>query len=95
MQAIHTKFKPDFGKGAQITAKWGKDKLTIPWDYTFGVEENHYKAATALAKKLGWFPDRIHIHLQGQLPDGSYAMCFSPKANFYERNLDGTDNIKS
>jgi hypothetical protein len=42
--------------------------LTLHWDHTLNPDQNHCKAAKALAAKMGW---TYGTWQSGQLPDGS------------------------
>jgi hypothetical protein len=62
MQYIETKFlSPTNHKGSRIKAfsSYGKDSVTISWDYSLDVEQNHAKAAMKLAEELGWFGEYV------------------------------------
>lgn len=54
-QAIVTKWiGPTNTKGSRVKAKAAAGSLTVSWDHSKGVEENHTAAAKALASKLNW-----------------------------------------
>lgn len=58
MQYIQTKYlSPTNTKGSRVKAwtSYGKQSLTISWDYSLSGDENHAKAAMKLAEELGWF----------------------------------------
>lgn len=60
-QAIVTKWlSPSHTKGSRIKASAEAGSLTIPWDYSLNVEDNHASAAMALVRKLGWIPENGH-----------------------------------
>ena len=57
MQTIITKFlSPTNHRGERIKAKmsYGRDTVTIGYDYALNNEQNHLAAAKALAEKAGW-----------------------------------------
>ena len=57
MQTIITKFlSPTNHRGERIKAKmsYGRDTVTIGYDYALNNEQNHLAAAKALAEKVGW-----------------------------------------
>lgn len=54
-QAIITKyFGPTNSRGARIKATCQAGSITVPWDFSLGVDANHDAAAEALATKLDW-----------------------------------------
>lgn len=54
-QAIETKYLgPSNHRGARVVAKAYAGRVAIPWSYELDTDENHLKAATALANKYGW-----------------------------------------
>jgi hypothetical protein len=69
-QAIVTRFRgPTNHRGARIRALCDAGSITVSWDYSLGVAENHLAAAKALARKLGW-PEDVE---GGSLPGAGYA----------------------
>lgn len=55
MQAIVTKyFGPTNVRGSRVKAKAEAGSITLHWDDALDVEDNHHRAAKALAEKLGW-----------------------------------------
>lgn len=53
MQAIQTKFLgPTNTKGSRIRATCWLTSVTVEWDYSLSVEENHKAAIDALVDKL-------------------------------------------
>jgi hypothetical protein len=55
-QAIETHWvSPTNHRGSRVIATTpGGHRLTHPWDYSLGIEGNHYAAAEALRAKLDW-----------------------------------------
>lgn len=55
MQAIVTRYLSSSAtRGARITATAQLGGVTVDWDDSQGVYENHIRAAKALADKWGW-----------------------------------------
>lgn len=55
MQAITTQFRPPSNwRDPRILTKCDAGRLTVSWDQECGVEDNHHRAATILASRLGW-----------------------------------------
>jgi hypothetical protein len=55
MPAIMTKYLgPTNTRGARLVAWCDAKRIVVPWSYEVGTDENHKKAATALAWSLGW-----------------------------------------
>jgi hypothetical protein len=76
-QAIVTKFLPPtntLGARVKVTAQAGR--MTVPWDYALGMEENHRDAALAFAAKQGW---RTEGAVLGTLPSGGYVLVLSSR----------------
>jgi hypothetical protein len=74
--AIETKYVgPTNARGARIVARAGNDagRLTVYWDHSQGLEENHKAAARALAAKLGW--------------DGAWRMGWSVNGAVFVRSV--------
>jgi hypothetical protein len=77
MQAIVTKFLPPtntLGARVKVTAQAGR--MTVPWDYALGVDDNHRGAAFAFAAKQGWSTEGA---VMGALPSGGYVLVFPPR----------------
>lgn len=54
-QAIETKWLgPTNYRGARVKASAQAGSITLPWDHTKDVADNHIAAAQALAAKYGW-----------------------------------------
>lgn len=54
-QAIETRFLgPTNHRGARVTARANAGRVTIGWNFESSVEQNHWRAAEALAVCLGW-----------------------------------------
>lgn len=72
MQAITTKFiGPTNFRGSRIKAKCQAASITVSWDDALGTDDNHDKAAQALASKLGWTGYAYGTLVGGGLPDGT------------------------
>ena len=57
-RAIKTKhIGPANYRGSRVKATADTGSVTVSWDYALGVEENHTRAAIALASKYGWQTD--------------------------------------
>ena len=70
-QAIITRFLgPTARRGARVRASCDDGRVTISWDHSKGVPENHMAAARALCAKLGWESDLDG----GSLPGAGYAV---------------------
>jgi hypothetical protein len=55
LQAITTKFLgPTDSRGARVKARAQAGSVTVPWNHALGVEDNHIRAAQALAIKMDW-----------------------------------------
>lgn len=55
MQAIQTRFLgPTNYKGSRVKAFCRAGSMSLPWDNSLNSEDNHVRAAKALASKLGW-----------------------------------------
>jgi len=53
MQAITTKYYgPGNARGSRLKAECDRGSLTVAWDYSQGVDENHARAAKALLDKF-------------------------------------------
>ncbi len=90
MQAIITKYIPATNfKPSRVNAKCERGSLTQSWDSGLDDGENHRAACDALcarfhaedvakygtANDCGW----TRAKASGQIPDGRYVFCFSPK----------------
>lgn len=54
-QAIETKFYcPSNVKGSRYSASCDAGRVILDADHSLGFQENHIRAAKALASKLGW-----------------------------------------
>jgi len=73
-QAIVTKYLgPTNHRGSRIKATATAGTVTVPWDSAQGVDENHERAARALAQRFNWL-DRNTL-AGGCLPGSVYAHC--------------------
>ncbi len=71
-QAITTKYIGATNhRGSRVKATAYAGSVTVSWNDALGVEENHMKAAEALATKWGWFGKWVG----GSLPDDR-GYCF-------------------
>lgn len=69
-QAIQTKLLgPTNTRGARVKAIADAGSITVSWDYSLGIAENHEAAAVALARRYGWPEDMVG----GGLPGRGYA----------------------
>ncbi len=67
-QAIITKYlAPTETKGARIKAKAFAGSVTIDWDDSIDVDENHLEAAKLLCAKFEWKNELVG----GSLPDNT------------------------
>lgn len=81
-QAIVTKFLgPTNVRGSRVKATCDADSLTVNWDHSLGIEDNHRKAAEALQHKLGWDTEFYGALHMGGLPGSGYAFVFEDKPN--------------
>ena len=75
MQAITTKYigATNF-RSSRVKATAQAGSVTITWNDSLSVDENHKQAALKLMAKLGW---QTHTKIigQGSLPDGN-GDCF-------------------
>lgn len=70
MQAIITKYLgPTNSRGSRVKAFCQAGQVTIPWDDALDVNQNHDKAATVLAYKLGWNEGLYGKLVGGALPN--------------------------
>lgn len=78
MQAIQTYYlAPTNHRDGRIVAKCGAGKVTLNWIGNLGIDENHLRAAKAMAIKLNWDGDWVG----GTLPDGSMVWVNSHKVS--------------
>lgn len=79
-QAITTKFLgPTNVRGSRVKATAEAGSITLPWNYSLGVEGNHREAAAKLCFKLGWDdPAYGKLHMGG-LPGSGYVFVFEDK----------------
>lgn len=72
-QAIVTKYiGPTNSRGARVKATAQAGSVTVPWDYSLSVDDNHARTALRLADKFGWRGRWI----AGALPDGT-SNCYT------------------
>ena len=77
-QAIVTKYiGPSNTKGSRIKATAAAGSITVHLDHALNIEENHAKAAEALANKFNWSGN----YFMGGMPDDS-GYCFVSSDNF-------------
>lgn len=66
-QAIETKYVgPTNSRGSRVSARAYAGRVMVHWDDALDVDQNHMRAAHALAKKFGW-KGRLY---GGARPDG-------------------------
>jgi hypothetical protein len=79
-QAITTRY---FGagnvKGSRVKATAAAGSITLHWDDALNIEQNHAKAAEALARKFGW-PGNYYV---GGLPDDRGYVFVSAAADTF------------
>lgn len=80
MQAIITKYHGAANvNGSRISATCYGGRVTIGYDSALNSEENHTKAAQALAAKMKWTPDNkkmfANTWYRGAMP-GESGYCF-------------------
>jgi hypothetical protein len=69
-QAITTTFHgPTNYRGARVTAKADAGRITVAWDYSLSVCDNHAAAARALVDRLAWGGRWVG----GSLPGSGYV----------------------
>lgn len=57
-QAIVTRYiSPTNTRGTRISARADAGKVIVHWDHALNSEDNHKRAAMALALKFGWLGD--------------------------------------
>ena len=65
-QAIATKFHgPTNYRGARVKASADAGSVTVSWDYSLNIADNHRAAAIALANRYGWSTDMVGGSLPG------------------------------
>lgn len=94
MQAIVTKFHgPTDTRGSRISAKCEAGKLMLSWEHALNSEQNHDRAALALATKLGWTEDNEYEPMyRGGMPDntGNVYVFAAPYAKVEQEKDDRT-----
>lgn len=77
MQAITTKyFGPGNVRGSRVKAECEAGSITVSWDHSLNVEENHRVAAEALATKLGWTTEWYGNLVGGGMKGAGYCWVF-------------------
>lgn len=77
MQAIITKYLgPTDHRGARIKAIADAGSVMVHWDHALNVEDNHQRAATALAEKFRWLTNTTRLAGGGMPQQTPYAYCF-------------------
>lgn len=72
-QAIITKFIPCTNhRGSRVKAMCDAGSITLDWEHALTSDENHTRAAEALAKKLEWEWN----HIGGSLPSNMGGYVF-------------------
>ncbi len=72
-QAITTKYiGPTNTRGSRVKAQADAGSLTLSWDDALSIEENHSRAAHALANKYKWL-DRFETLQCGATHDRRYV----------------------
>jgi hypothetical protein len=91
MQAIVTKYiGPTNHRGARVKATCQAKSIIVNWSDALDIDENHLKAATALAWSLGW--DKYGNLHGGGMPDGSgncYVIVKRPVLRMESTERDG------
>lgn len=65
-------------RGSRVEAVAEAGSITLSWDHSLNVDENHRKAAEALAAKFNWVGPYYGELIGGCLPKSSgYAFVFS------------------
>lgn len=73
-QAITTKFiAPTNSRPARIKATADAGSVTVSWDHSKGISDNHRAAALTLADKFAWPRDLIG----GSLPGSGFAFVIA------------------
>lgn len=74
MQAVRTVYLcPTNSRGSRIKATAAAGSVTMGYDHTLNLEDNHKAAASALLHKLGWHLPAYGAVATGCLSDGSYC----------------------
>lgn len=61
-QVIRTKWLgPTNFMGSRVKASCEAGSITLPWDSSLDVDDNHIKAIEALQEKLGWKKNNIRL----------------------------------
>lgn len=84
MQAIQTKYLPYTNfRPSRVKAWCDAGSIIISWDHALNVEENHAKAANALAEARGWTGPAYGTLVRGALPEPArgYAFVFAGRNN--------------
>lgn len=76
--AIITKYHAPTGtRGARISATWGDDRITVPYDNTDGAGgPAHRKAAEAICEQCGHAGLAARL-IEGSLPNGRFVFVVS------------------
>ena len=70
---VHTRIlKPTKRYGVRVKATSYSGSVTLPWDPTRSVKDNHLAAVQELAQSYGWF-GAIHLRMA---PKGTYIAVF-------------------
>lgn len=78
MQAIVTKYHgPTNARGSRIKATAAAGSVIIPVENELSLQQNHKRAAAALADKFAWNKPHYGTLVMGGLPDGSYVHVFN------------------
>lgn len=86
-QAIVTKYIPPTNtRCSRIKASAWVGSVTISWDYSLDVEENHLAAAKALADKYSWRGNFVG----GGSPDEK-GYCFVQEQDYYKFTVFGRE----
>lgn len=72
MQAIVTKhLGPTNTRGSRVIARCEAGSLTVPWNWSFNITQNHRLAAQQLRDKLGWNDPAYPRMMGGGMPTSS------------------------
>lgn len=78
MQAITTKYHgPTNTKGSRMTARALAGSVTMGYDHSIGIQENHELVARKLADKFGWLNGPRGTLVSGQTHSGDYVHVFT------------------
>lgn len=73
-QAIITKYLgPTNHRGARVHATCNAVSITVPWDHSKDIQENHLIAGQMLQEKLGW--SKRNRLVGGSMPNND-GYCF-------------------